>query len=58
MKWVDMMKMIVNANPDLETTNRPKTKWRSAIHSFVTGFDKPINYFDLFIMGCIVLNMF
>lgn len=23
-KWVDMMKMIVDANPDLETTNKPK----------------------------------
>jgi len=23
-KWVDIMKMIVNSNPDLETTNKPK----------------------------------
>lgn len=24
MRWVDMMKMIANSNPDFETTNRPK----------------------------------
>ncbi len=27
-KWVDMMKMIVDAKPDIETTNRPKQRWR------------------------------
>ena len=57
-KWVDMMRMIVNTNPDLETTNVPKSKWRKAVHSFVTGYDNPTNFFDLFIMVIIVLNMF
>jgi hypothetical protein len=28
MKWVDMMKMIVKAKPDLETTNVPNNKYR------------------------------
>jgi hypothetical protein len=37
MKWVDMMKMIVHSNPDLETTNIPKQKWRASIHSVMTG---------------------
>jgi hypothetical protein len=32
-----MMKMIVEANPDLETTNKPKQRWRQLIHEFVTG---------------------
>ncbi len=27
-KWVDMIKMIVESNPDLETTNMPKQQWR------------------------------
>lgn len=58
MKWVDIMKMIVNANPDLETTNRPKSKWRAAIHAFMTGEGRKVNYVDIFVMMCIVLNMF
>lgn len=52
-----MMRMIVKATPDLETTNVPKQKWRAHVHGFVTGFGKPSNYFDMFIMACIVLNM-
>lgn len=51
------MRMIVSANPDLETTNVPKSKWRQFVHGFVTGFDRPTNYFDIFIMIIIVLNM-
>lgn len=47
-----MMKMIVKAKPDLETTNVPKNKIRKMLHRFVTK-----NRFDIFIMGCIVLNM-
>lgn len=57
-KWVDMMKMIVNAKPDLETTNRPKQKWRAAVHAFMTGEGRSVNYVDIFVMACIVLNMF
>lgn len=56
--WVDMMKMIVNAAPDLETTNKPKQKWRAKVHDFVTGEGMKVNWFDIFIMICIVLNMF
>jgi hypothetical protein len=52
MKWVDMMKMICSANPDLETTNVPKNKLRKKLHSLVTN-----NKFDISIMTCIVLNM-
>lgn len=57
-KWVDMMKMIVNSNPDLETTNKPKQKWRAKLHSIMTGEGgAKINYVDIFVMICIVLNM-
>ena len=52
-----MIKMIVEANPDLETTNLPKQQWRQKIHKFVTGSMFKNNYFDYFIMICIVLNM-
>jgi hypothetical protein len=51
-KWVDMMKMIVKACPDLETTNVPVKKWRRSLHHFVTR-----NKFDYTIMACIILNM-
>ena len=50
--------MIIKSKPDLETTNKPKEKWRAAVHSFITGEGKPINYVDIFVMTCIVLNMF
>jgi hypothetical protein len=49
--------MIVNAAPDLETTNKPKTRWRAAVHTFITGENFKVNWFDVFIMTCIVLNM-
>lgn len=60
MKWLDMMKMIVNAKPDLETTSVPKNKYRRYLHYFVaqTAKNSSTNKFDLVIMGCIVLNMF
>lgn len=58
MQWCDMMRMIVNSKPDLETTNIPKQKWRAKLHAFITGSGKPVNWFDIFIMACIVLNMF
>jgi Ion transport protein len=55
-----MIKMIVEASPDLETTNLPKSQWRQYVHKFVTGtiFPKATNYFDYFVMACIVSNMF
>lgn len=56
-KWVDMMKMITKANPDIETTVRPKTGWRKKVHSFITGEGRDTNYFDIFINACIILNM-
>lgn len=56
-KWVDMMKMITKSNPDIETTVRPKAGWRQKVHSFITGEGRDTNYFDIFIMTCIILNM-
>lgn len=56
-KWVDMMKMIVKATPDLETTNKPKSKWRLKFYSFITGEGLKYNYFEIFILVIIVLNM-
>ncbi len=52
-----MMKMIVHATPDIETVSRPKSGWRQKVHTFVTGAEWKNNYFDWFIMTCIVLNM-
>ena len=52
-----MMKMITSASPDLETTNIPKNRLRRAVHNFVSSSPDQTNKFDLFIMGCIVLNM-
>lgn len=45
LEWVDVMKMIVKAKPDLETTNEPKNKSLKKLHKFVTHFG-----FDIFIM--------
>ena len=56
-KWVDMMKMIVEANPDLETTNKPKQRWRQVVHELITGSNFKHNYIDYFVMTCIILNM-
>lgn len=52
LEWVDIMKMIVKAKPDLETTNIPKNKFLRILHTIVTS-----TAFDIFIMTCIVLNM-
>lgn len=57
--------MIVKAKPDLETTNIPSNKFRKKFHEFITGIndrqkpgeERPTNYFEIFIMSCIVLNM-
>ncbi len=45
--------MIVQAEPDYETTNVPKQEWRKYFHALVGS-----NKFDVIIMICIVLNMF
>jgi hypothetical protein len=37
MKWIDIMKMIVSAKPDLETVHVPEAQWRKKVHKFVTG---------------------
>jgi voltage-dependent calcium channel L type alpha-1D len=47
-----MMKMIVKARPDLETTNVPKNRFFYFFHWLVTR-----TVFDGFIMCCIILNM-
>jgi len=52
LEWVDIMRMIVKAKPDLETTNVPKGRFLQILHSIVTS-----TAFDVFIMICIVLNM-
>ncbi|CDW88937.1 cation channel family protein [Stylonychia lemnae] len=50
--WKDIQILIINAQPDYETTNIPKQKWRKLFHSFVSS-----NAFDIFIMISILLNM-
>lgn len=52
LEWVDIMKMIVKAKPDLETTNVPKNRFLRSVHTIVTS-----TIFDIFIMVCIILNM-
>jgi hypothetical protein len=37
MKWIDMVKMVVTAKPDLETTNIPENSFRKKMHKLVTG---------------------
>lgn len=51
MKWVDMMKMIVKAKPEIIKT--PK----NVISQFLYKYTKPESKFDFFIMICIILNM-
>ena len=52
LEWVDVMKMIVKAKPDLETTNEPMNKYLKKLHAVVVS-----KSFEIFIMICIVLNM-
>ena len=52
LEWVDVMKMIIKATPDLETTNEPKNKYLKKLHAIVVS-----KLFEIFIMTCIVLNM-
>jgi len=56
-KWVDILKMIISATPDLETTTVPTTPFRQTVHRFVASPGQSTNKFDIFIMACIVLNM-
>ena len=61
-----MVKMIVHAKPDLETTNIPQNRLRKKFHAFVTAEfykykpdeNKKANKFEIFIMICIIGNMF
>ena len=52
LEWVDIMKMIVKAKPDLETTNVPNNRILKKLHHFVT-----CTPFEIVIMVVIVLNM-
>ena len=51
MRWVDMMKMIIKARPEIN--KRPRNKNSEWLHDKTKGETK----FDMFIMICIVLNM-
>ena len=50
--WMDMQRMIIDAQPDFESTNVPNEAWRRKLHGWVGS-----NKFDMAVMGCIVLNM-
>ena len=51
LKWVDMMRMIVNTKP--EVIKRPKNK----VSKFIYKHTKAETKFDFAIMMCIILNM-
>lgn len=44
--------MILSANPDFESIDVPKGKIRKSVNKLATS-----TAFDIFIMGCIILNM-
>jgi len=50
-KWVDMMKMILNAKPEI--IKIPNNR----VSKFLHHFTKSGTRFDNFIMACIILNM-
>ncbi|CAI2366067.1 unnamed protein product [Moneuplotes crassus] len=50
--WIDIMKMIKNASPDIKTTYVPRNKFRKFLHSIVIS-----EVFEVGVMTCIVLNM-
>ena len=50
-KWVDMMKMILNTKPEI--IKRPKNSFSVWLHEKT----KSETWFDIIIMVCIVLNM-
>ena len=51
-KWVDMMKMILDAKPEI--IKIPK----NPVSRFFYMVTKPDGKFDFIIMCCIILNMF
>lgn len=50
--WKDVQKLILEAEPDYETTNVPKTAFRRWFHDLVSSGN-----FEKVIMTCIVLNI-
>ncbi|CAI2364628.1 unnamed protein product [Moneuplotes crassus] len=50
--WIDIMKMIKKASPDIKTTYIPKQRFRKFLHSIVIS-----EAFEVVVMTCIVLNM-
>jgi hypothetical protein len=52
LSWMDIQRLILGSEPDYETTNVPKSKFRRKFHDLVSS-----NRFEGFIMSCIILNM-
>jgi hypothetical protein len=50
--WQDIMKLILKAEPEYESTNVPKQPWRKNFHRLVSS-----EMFDNIIMCAIILNM-
>lgn len=51
--WIDIQKMILQSEPEYESTNVPRAFWRKPFHELVSS-----TRFDIIIMSAIVLNMF
>jgi hypothetical protein len=51
--WIDIQKMIMQSEPEYESTNVPRAFWRKPFHELVSS-----TRFDIIIMSAIVLNMF
>ncbi len=51
-RWIDIMRLIAEAQPDLEPLQRPSRGCRLRLYKFVNH-----EGFDIFIISCIVLNM-
>lgn len=52
MGWMDIQRLILQAEPEYNSTNVPKNVVRKYFHDLVSG-----DRFDLTIMTCIILNM-
>lgn len=52
MAWMDIQRLILEAEPDYEATNVPRSPFRKKFHDFVTNPN-----FDKTIMSFILLNM-
>lgn len=52
MAWMDIQRLILEAQPDYEATNVPKSPFRKKFHDLVTT-----PKFDATIMSFIMLNM-